>query len=433
MTRRVTLAAALVATAAAVSGCGFSGVYDLPLPGGADLGGHPYQVTAQFANVLDLVPQSAVKVNDVAVGRVTRIGLPANGWTADVTMSINGDVRLPANSFAYLQQSSLLGEKYVELAAPTDGSATGVPTGGATIPISRTNRSPEVEEVLGALSLLLNGGGINQLHTITVQLNDALRGNEQAVRGFLSQASTLMTNLNNQRQHITAALDGLDRLSATLATRDQEIGNVLDNLSPGLAVLDQQRGQLVTLLNSLSDLSTVAVDTLNKSTRNFTADARSLGPVLQQLANAGQALPQALQVLLTYPFTDQVLNDFKGDYLNIFLSVTAVRGTTIIPALDPNESTSGGSTSTASPDVRPGSSAPPPLPLPAIDGTTVITPTTGTSTGPPSTSAAGTSTQPPPGTSSSTPPTSATSSTPPTSSATGTTSPSPSPAGGTNG
>jgi phospholipid/cholesterol/gamma-HCH transport system substrate-binding protein len=435
VTRRTTLAAALVATAVTVSGCGFSGVYDLPLPGGADLGSHPYQVTAQFANVLDLVPQAAVKVNDVAVGRVSRIGLPANGWTADVTMLINGDVRLPANSFAYLQQSSLLGEKYVELAAPTDGTATGVLAGGATIPISRTNRSPEVEEVLGALSLLLNGGGINQLHTITVQLNDALRGNEQAVRGFLSQADTLMTNLNGERAHITAALDGLDRLSATLAARDREIGNVLDNLAPGLAVLDQQRGQLVSLLDSLNTLSGVAVDTLDKSTQNFAADVSSLGPVLRQLANAGQALPQALQVLLTYPFTDQVLNDIKGDYLNVFLSVAATRGTTIIPALDPQQGSSDGTTGAASSTLRQGSSAPPPLPLPVIDGTGTVTPVPGTSTGPPGSSAAGSTTRQPPSTSgapASSTTTSPTSSAPPTST-TSTSGPPQTSAGGANG
>ncbi|MGN6636807.1 MAG: hypothetical protein ACTHJ6_15310, partial [Oryzihumus sp.] len=43
------------------------GAYDLPLPGGAAQGGDVYHVTAEFADVLDLVPQSAVKVNEVTV------------------------------------------------------------------------------------------------------------------------------------------------------------------------------------------------------------------------------------------------------------------------------------------------------------------------------------------------------------------------------
>ena len=77
-------AAASVVTAACVAGCstgGFNGIYTIPLPGGANLGSHPYQVTAEFTNVGDLVPQSAVRVNNVAVGRVTNIYLPPRSWT----------------------------------------------------------------------------------------------------------------------------------------------------------------------------------------------------------------------------------------------------------------------------------------------------------------------------------------------------------------
>ena len=60
---------------AAVSGCGFHGLYGVHLPGGADVGDHPLTVTIYFANVLDLVPQSSVKVNDVPVGRVEDVAL----------------------------------------------------------------------------------------------------------------------------------------------------------------------------------------------------------------------------------------------------------------------------------------------------------------------------------------------------------------------
>ena len=71
---RLARAAALVVVGAtALTGCDFS-VYDLPLPGGADLGDDPYAVTVQFNDVLDLVPQSAVKVDDVTVGRGRRGG-----------------------------------------------------------------------------------------------------------------------------------------------------------------------------------------------------------------------------------------------------------------------------------------------------------------------------------------------------------------------
>src|SRR3954453_18527882 len=105
--------AAMAGVLVLCSGCSaeFGGIYELPLPGGAELGTHPYRVTAQFADLLDLVPHAAVKVDDVPVGRVEKVALGADGWTAEAVLAVNGDVVLPANSLANLRQSSLLGEK----------------------------------------------------------------------------------------------------------------------------------------------------------------------------------------------------------------------------------------------------------------------------------------------------------------------------------
>ncbi len=342
--RSLTLAGAVALAAVVLAGCsggsagagvGFGGIYSIPLPGGANLGSHPYQVTAQFADAGDLVPQSAVMVNNVAVGRVTRIFLPPRSWTANITMLVNGSVHLPSNAIAEIQQSSLLGEQYVALSVPPGIAPVGRLANGAVIPVSRTTSNATVEQVLGALSLLLNGGGIDQIHTITTQLNAALAGNEPQVRSLFAELHTLLANLDAHKQAIKTALDGLAALSATLAARDRQIGHVLDHLTPGLHVLASQRSQLVAMLVSLHELTGVAVATINASQASLVADLTELAPTLRQLADAGQNLPNALQVLLTYPFTNQVLSDIKGDYLNVFLSLRAAKGTTIIPTVIP--------------------------------------------------------------------------------------------------
>ncbi|MEV8609067.1 MCE family protein [Amycolatopsis sp. NPDC051373] len=316
-------AAGVVTTVSALvlSGCGFTGIYDVPLPGGADLGSHPYKVKVQFSDVLDLVPQAGVKVNEVPVGQVESVGLTPDGWHAEVTVEINGDVKLPANALANVKQSSLLGEKYVELSSPGDGQAQGTLANNATIPLARTGRDVEVEEVLGALSLLLNGGGVEQLNTITKELNNATAGKEPDIKALLDNANELVTNLDEQSRNITRALDGLDRLSMTLKDQKDKLVGAVDNLGPGIGVLEQQRGQLVTMLNALNNLSGVATDTVNKSKADLVADLKALTPTLQKLGEAGNDLPQALQILLTFPFTDQAYNDVKGDYFNLFAKV----------------------------------------------------------------------------------------------------------------
>jgi phospholipid/cholesterol/gamma-HCH transport system substrate-binding protein len=338
LTRGAALAAAAGLVTAGLVGCGsggFNGIYNVPLPGGAKLGSHPFHVTAEFSDVGDLVPQSAVMVNNVAVGRVTRIYLPPRSWIAHVTMIVNGNVRLPGNAIAQVAQTSLLGEQYIALSA-----APGLPPAGAlsdhsVIPLARTTSNATVEQVLGALSLLLNGGGISQLHVIVTQLNAALTGNEPEIRSLLVRMHTVLSNLYMHRKSIMTALDGLDRLSATLAARDRQIGHVLDGLTPGLQVLAQQRAQLVTMLTSLHRLSGVAVSTIRASQANAVADLRALAPTLRELADAGQNLPLALQVLLTYPFTNRVLKAVKGDYMNVYLKLAAAKGTTVIPPIKP--------------------------------------------------------------------------------------------------
>ena len=323
MKRLLVTLTTVLALSTGCSSTGVNGIYDLPLPGGADLGDHAYRVTVEFADVLDLVPQAAVKVNDVVVGRVESIELGGTDrWTPQVVVAVNGDVVLPADATASLRQSSLLGEKFVELAASQGGDSTRRLANGAMITADRTNRHTEVEEVFGALSLLLNGGGISQLRTISQELTSALSGNESQIRAFLANVDQLVSNLDEHRGDITDALDGLNQLSTTLSGRNDQITGALTDLTPGLSALSDQRTALVTMLQSLDTLSDVAVDTITATRDDMVADLKAIAPILDQLAAAGQDLPQALEILPTFPFTDEVLNVAKGDYINLFLTIT---------------------------------------------------------------------------------------------------------------
>lgn len=330
MTRWV--AAVLSASLFGVSGCGAlqGGLQNVPLPGGADTGSHPYRVTAEFSDVLDLVPQSLVKVNDVSVGAVRTIQLAPTTWHAIVTMEVNRSVALPANAVARVRTTSLLGEKFVELAAPAAQPAQGRLADGAVIPVNRTSRATDVEEVLGALSLLLNGGGVDQIQTIAMELNGALTGHEPQLRALLADLNTLVSGLDARRAEINRALDALNRLSATLTRQRAQIATALDGLPPGLQVLADQRTQLVGTLQALDRLSVVATDTINRSRDDLIADLQLLRPILQQLAAAGVDLPNALELIATYPFTDGAAREaFKGDYANLYVTADLNLGTVL--------------------------------------------------------------------------------------------------------
>lgn len=326
-----------------LAGCDAS-VYSLPLPGGPDVGEDPMTVKVEFADVLDLVPQSTVKVNDVSVGKVTDIDL--EGYQALVTLAVRRDVELPDNAVAELRQTSLLGEKFVELSAPEEGASSNPLGDGDTIPIERAGRNPEVEEVLGALSLLLNGGGVAQFKTITQELNKALEGREESARSVLRNLRTFTGQLDENKADIVAAIESLNRLALAAEKQLPTIDKALDELPSALDSIDRQRDDLVEMLAALNDLSDVAVDVIARSKGATITSLERLDPVLTQLAASGDDFTNAFHVFLTYPFVDEVVgrdpqvarNLHMGDYTNlsITLDVDVQGGLTSTPTLPTN-------------------------------------------------------------------------------------------------
>jgi phospholipid/cholesterol/gamma-HCH transport system substrate-binding protein len=319
MRRRRTSVVALVAAGVMLlSGCGFN-VFSLPLPGGAKIKGPSYVVTAEFKDVLDLVPKSSVKVNDVTVGRVEKVWL--DGYVAKVRMRLPKSVALPDNARATIRQTSLLGEKFVSLAPPTadlDGEEPqGTLGNGELIPLAHTTSSVEVEDVFSALSLLLNGGGVAQLKIITDELNKALSGNEPAIRSVLGQLNAFIGTLDAGKNTIVDAIVALDNLAKKLNAQKATLATAIDSLPGSLKVLDQQRSALVRTLQALSKLGATGVRVINATQADTIANLRSLNPILTELIRAGRDLPNAMELVFTYPFPDSAARAVKGDYTNL--------------------------------------------------------------------------------------------------------------------
>lgn len=316
--RRRLATVALAAGALLVSGCS---VYDLPLPGGADSGKNPMTVKVKFRDVLDLVPQSTVKVDDVTVGKVKEIAL--QGYTAVVSLELPRDLDLPDNTYARIRQTSLLGEKFVSLEKPE--TPAGKLSDGDVISLENSGRNPEVEEVFSALALLLNGGGVGQLKTISQELNTALEGREGDVKSVIRQVRSFMGQLDRNKGAIITALENVNRLSLQLRRQDGTIKQALDEIPAALRSVDSQRKDLVRMLKALNRLSGVGVEVIQASKASTVETLKNLAPVLHEFAEAGDALPRALQVFLTYPFVDEAVgrdpvvarNLHMGDYVNL--------------------------------------------------------------------------------------------------------------------
>ncbi|MCW2799676.1 MAG: mammalian cell entry protein [Aeromicrobium sp.] len=304
-----------------VSGCGFSGIYDLPLPGNKVSKGDGFEVSADFSDALNVAPRSSVMVGDVPIGQVesvTRVG-----WHARIKMLIRDNVVLPDNAVAEIQQTSLLGEKFIALSPPTGGAAksTGRLGPGDVIPMASTGRNPEVEEVLGALSFVLTGGGIGQIQTITKELNAMMDGRTDKIRDVLPQLNTLVSTLNSQKGDIIQAMDSINGLSKTLVTEKGTIGDALDAAGPAIDVLRDEHTKLVTMLSQLDKLGVVGTRVVNETKDDLIAELRHLEPVLRKLSDTGDELVPGLVAAASYPFPIDAADAIHGDFANVIFKM----------------------------------------------------------------------------------------------------------------
>ncbi|OBK75097.1 virulence factor Mce family protein [Mycobacterium sp. 1164985.4] len=317
--RLIRVAVAVAASAAVLSGCSdWRGLNSVPLPGVEGTGPGAFTIQAQMPDVDNIEPNSRVRVADVNVGHVTKI--QRQDWHALVTMELNGNVDLPANSTAKLGVTSLLGSLHIELAPPTDVAPQGKLKEGSLIPLSSSSAYPSTEQALASVALLLNGGGIGNIHDITEALSIAFTGRENDLRSLIEQLDIAIGHLDDQKQDIIEATEGLNNLIGQFAEQKPVVDKALRTIPDALAVLRDQRENLAEALTQLGRFSALAADSVNQTKEALVQELKDLGVVLQELANAGPALTRALSFLPTFPFPKEtLLNWMRGDYANLTL------------------------------------------------------------------------------------------------------------------
>ncbi|WP_442942879.1 MCE family protein [Nocardia sp. NBC_01503] len=319
--RRIRIAGVAVGLVAllGVSGCDWDGLNSVSMPGSVGTGEGSWKVRIQMPNVTMLTRNSPVKVNDVPVGTVTDIKV--EGWHALVTVGLDKGVQLPANAIARIGQTSLLGSNHIELSAPKDQQAQGALKDGDLIPLERAGAFPTTEQTLSALSVVLNGGGISQVETITKELNATFTGRTDSIRDLLPQLDQLTSNLDKQTGDIIGAMGGLDRFAGVLSNQKDELTSAITEIHPALTVLADRREDITKTLTALGGLSDIVQRIIDGGGDSLKADLANLAPTLQTLADTGDKLAHSLEWLLTFPFPmrniDRVI---RGDYMNLVIT-----------------------------------------------------------------------------------------------------------------
>jgi phospholipid/cholesterol/gamma-HCH transport system substrate-binding protein len=312
-------AVALLGIAVVLTSCGgWRGIANVPLPGGPGTGTKKTTIYVQMPDTLALNVNSRVRVADVYVGRVRSIEL--KNWVATLTLDLQSDVKLPANTLAKIGQTSLLGSQHVQLDPPPNPS--GQLKSGDTIPLKNASAFPTTERTLASIATILSGGGIPNLEVIQTEVNNLLTGRADQIREFLGRLDTFTDNLNQQRNDITRAIDSTNRLLTIVADRNNTLDRVLTEFPPLIKHFADTRDLFADAVVSLGRISNAADAALAPTSDNLHTNLQNLQRPLKQLAKASPYLLGALRLLFTAPFSiENVPKVVRGDYINVSLNV----------------------------------------------------------------------------------------------------------------
>jgi phospholipid/cholesterol/gamma-HCH transport system substrate-binding protein len=187
---------------------------------------------ALFAEAGGLAAGNHVKMSGVDVGTVTDVTL--QGLQPLITFKVDGAVRLASDTSAHIRTGSLLGERILVLVSEGSGALRPFDV----IPASRTSSPYSLTDAVGDLTQ-------NTAATDTETLNQSL--------------DTLAATIDQIAPQLGPTFDGLTRLSKSLNSRNETLGQLLSSASDVTQVLADRSQQLNRLILNANDLVDVLV------------------------------------------------------------------------------------------------------------------------------------------------------------------------------
>jgi phospholipid/cholesterol/gamma-HCH transport system substrate-binding protein len=270
---------------------------------------------------LQLNKNADVRMRGALVGRVSAIEERNGAALVVLDLDPTAAKSIPANVEARILPTTLFGQKYVQLVAPSGVIDTGGPhiQAGAVIGEDRSAAAIEVTTALDHLGPVLNAIEPQDLSMTLQAIAEGLDGRGDELGATVTRARGL---LDAYIQNLPALVRDL-RLAAGVtnayATAAPDVLTLLSNLTTTSSTLAATSPQLKALLANFTNLSKVARGFLDQNGTGIIEVNNSTAPVLDLLARYAPEIPCLLQGLV---ISNQSFNSaFSHGKLHSFLTL----------------------------------------------------------------------------------------------------------------
>jgi phospholipid/cholesterol/gamma-HCH transport system substrate-binding protein len=207
-----------------------------------------YTLTAEFSRSYNLFPGSPVRVAGIEVGTIADVSVPEGAKHVEVELRIDEGREIPEDSTAIVVPETLIGERYVQL-SPYEGGPT--LEDGAVIPEDRTLVPYEFDEVLENLNQFVGGLEDDEVGRFVGNLAEVLDGQGDQLGRTIDQAHEAIGVLKDNDEELIALASRLADLNTTLATRDEQLGRIIQDFDTLATSLVDDRADIDAALTGL--------------------------------------------------------------------------------------------------------------------------------------------------------------------------------------
>jgi len=275
----VPIGAAGLLVIAVLLGLAFN-IQSIPFIGGGD------RYRAAFTEAGGLIEGDDVRIAGVKVGKVQGVDLAGDHVVVD--FRITEPAAFGPETGASVRMKTLLGQKYLAL----EPAGRGQLRKGAEIPLERTVSSYDIVNAFSDLTSTTERIDTDQLAT---------------------SLTTLATEFKDSPPHVKAALDGLSRLSRTIASRDAELKRLLASTNSVTGTLAERNKAVESILKN-TDLLMVELSARREAIHTLFANTSAMAQQITALVRENRAelkpaLDQLTKVLAVLQKHEKDLDD----------------------------------------------------------------------------------------------------------------------------
>jgi phospholipid/cholesterol/gamma-HCH transport system substrate-binding protein len=251
---------------------------------------------ARFTDATLLLPGDDVRIAGVRVGQVEDVGI-VDRKQAEVTFSVNANHRLPKNVLAQIKFRNLVGQRYVSLTQGSGGNPNDVLQPGDTIPLQQTRPALDLTELFNGFKPLFRALSPDDVNKLSYEIIQVLQGEGGTVESLLAHTASLTSTIASKDQVIGEVINNLNSVLTTVNQRGKKLSDLIvtvQQLVSGLAADREPIGDAIEALGGLADTTS---GLLTEAREPLKEDIAALGGLVNNLNDSESVVQHFIQFL----------------------------------------------------------------------------------------------------------------------------------------